>query len=171
MVDGIWPDGLLLDARLQYYGNDSDALDFELYGGTEANGFLAWRPDAGAPWQECEAYEWQPGSLANGSGLFRVLDLKQGQYAFAKGDVSSNLESNPMETEANIWPNPARNELHITAKSSAKSMQIWNASGQLVSAVRHAQGLSEWQVNVRDWARGTYFVQLDQSPGQALVIE
>ena len=58
-----------LDARLQYYGNDADALDYELYGGTEANGFLAWRPDASEPWQECESYEWQPGSLANAPPL------------------------------------------------------------------------------------------------------
>jgi hypothetical protein len=91
VVDGIWPEGTLLDARIQYYGNTPDGLDYELYGDTEANGFLAWRPDASSPWQECTAYEWQPGSLANGSGLFRVSDLKKGQYAFAKGDVSANI--------------------------------------------------------------------------------
>ena len=91
VVDGIWPEGTLLDARIQYTGNSADDLDHELYGNTEANGFLAWRPDASEPWQECTAYEWQPGSLANGSGLFRVFDLKKGQYAFAKGDVSAHI--------------------------------------------------------------------------------
>ena len=77
VVDGIWPEGTLLDARIQYYGNSPDGLDYELYGDTEANGFLAWRPDASSPWQECPAYEWQPGSLTNGAGLFRVSDLKE----------------------------------------------------------------------------------------------
>ena len=57
VVDGIWHEGTHLDARLQYYGNDADALDYELYGGTEANGFLAWRPDAVTRLTEMHASE------------------------------------------------------------------------------------------------------------------
>ena len=53
VVDGIWPEGLILDARIQYDGSDSDELDHDLYGMTEADAFLAWRSGAGeAAWRQ-----------------------------------------------------------------------------------------------------------------------
>ena len=46
-------------------------VDYELYGGTEANGFLAWRPMP-AGLARMRSYEWQPGSLANGVTFFHA---------------------------------------------------------------------------------------------------
>ena len=57
-VDGTWEDGiegtdaLTLDARFNYVGVDSDELDWDLFGNTEENGFLAWRPDSDSPWEQ-----------------------------------------------------------------------------------------------------------------------
>ena len=170
VVDGIWPEGLVLDARLQYYGNDPDMLDYELYGGTEANGFLAWRPDTGSPWQECEAYEWQPGSLANGAGLFRVLELKKGQYAFAKGDVSVGMETAASGVELNLWPNPASTELTVSANSGLDGLEVWNASGQHVIAARLPANTQQWTVDVSDWSAGTYFVRTGKGT-QSFIVE
>ena len=92
VVDGTWEDGQtdtpLLDARLNYVGNDDTDLDAGLYGDTEEGAFLAWRPRAGAPWVQYPDYDWQAGSLSNGSGVFKITKLRKGHYAFAKGDVS-----------------------------------------------------------------------------------
>ncbi|MFZ8836033.1 MAG: M1 family aminopeptidase [Flavobacteriales bacterium] len=161
VVDGIWPAGILLDARLQYYGNDANALDYELYGGTEADGFLAWRPHAGAPWQECESYEWQPGSLANGSGLFRVFDLKKGQYAFAKGDVSIGVEENQSIDAIQVWPSPASDELHVQSNRAIDQIQVWNGQGELVTHVRQSNGITQWSIDVNDWSAGAYIVRVN----------
>ena len=90
VVDGTWDDGAanapLLDARLNYVGNDVNDLDYDLYGETEEGGFLAWRPHAGAPWVQYPDYDLQAGSLSNGSGLFKISRLRKGHYAFAKGE-------------------------------------------------------------------------------------
>ena len=170
VVDGIWPDGTLLDARLQYYGNDADALDYELYGGTEANGFLAWRPNAGEPWQECPSYEWQPGSLSNGAGLFRVLDLKKGQYAFAKGDVSVGIEGALSDVEFALWPNPTADRITVQSEAPIQRLLVWNAAGQLVAAVRPPSGTTSWEFNAAEWGAGTYYVGVNDRAGEPIVV-
>lgn len=170
VVDGIWPEGTLLDARIQYYGNNSEGLDFELYGDTEANGFLAWRPDASAPWQECTAYEWQPGSLANGSGLFRVSNLKKGQYAFAKGDVSASIN----ETEAtalHLWPNPVSETLNLTCSRGVSAFQIFNGQGQCISNVQETGQANAWQIEVSSWAKGWYVLENVRGESQHFMVE
>jgi hypothetical protein len=170
VVDGIWPDGTLLDARIQYYGNSSEGLDYELYGDTEANGFLAWRPDASSPWQECTAYEWQPGSLANGSGLFRVSDLKKGQYAFAKGDVSASIaeaESHSLE----IWPNPVSETLNLTSSKGVAAFQIFNAQGQRLAHVQPKGQVNAWQVDVSSWTKGWYVLENDRGESLNFMVE
>ena len=54
-------------------GSDETGLDFDLYNGTEANAFLAWRPDSDSEWEQYPDYTWQPGSLVNGNGMFKVM--------------------------------------------------------------------------------------------------
>ncbi len=170
VVDGIWPDGTLLDARIQYYGNSSEGLDYELYGDTEANGFLAWRPDASSPWQECTAYEWQPGSLANGSGLFRVSDLKKGQYAFAKGDVSASIAETE-STSLEIWPNPVSETLNLTSSKGVVAFQIFNAQGQRLAHVQPKGQVNAWQVDVSSWTKGWYVLENDRGESLNFMVE
>ena len=170
VVDGIWPDGTLLDARIQYYGNSSEGLDYELYGDTEANGFLAWRPDASSPWQECTAYEWQPGSLANGSGLFRVSDLKKGQYAFAKGDVSASIAETE-STSLEIWPNPVSETLNLTSSKGVAAFQIFNAQGQRLAHVQPKGQVNAWQVDVSSWTKGWYVLENDRGESLNFMVD
>jgi aminopeptidase N len=170
VVDGIWPEGTLLDARIQYTGNSADDLDHELYGNTEANGFLAWRPDASEPWQECTAYEWQPGSLANGSGLFRVFDLKKGQYAFAKGDVSAHI-SEVEALEIAAWPNPTSSLLNITCKGGMSPFRVVNSLGQKMIDVSPTAQAESWQLDVSSWAKGWYVLENDRGDSLPFMVE
>ena len=170
VVDGIWPEGTLLDARIQYTGNSVDDLDHELYGNTEANGFLAWRSDASETWQECTAYEWQPGSLANGSGLFRVSDLKRGQYAFAKGDVSAHV--NEVEAlDITVWPNPASSLLNITCKGGISPFRVLNSLGQKMIDVSHTAHAESWQLDLNGWAKGWYVLENDAGDSLPFMVE
>ena len=99
----------LLDARLNYVGNDETDLDAGLFGDTEEGAFLRVAAARGAPWIQYPDYDWQAGSLANGSGVFKISKLRKGQYAFAKGDVSVALPevSAPSKPELCLMPNPA----------------------------------------------------------------
>lgn len=170
VVDGIWPEGTLLDARMQYFGNSPEGLDYELYGDTEANGFLAWRPDASSPWQECTAYEWQPGSLTNGSGLFRVSDLKKGQYAFAKGDVSAHVAEAEV-TPLSLWPNPTSETLNISSTAGIAAFQIFNAKGQQVANASNVNASNALKIDVSKWAKGWYVFESARGDSQRFMVE
>ena len=157
VVDGIWPEeGMVLDARLQYYGNDDTDLDFPLYGGTEEGAFLAWRPGAGEPWVEYPDYEWQGGSLTNGSGIFKILKLRKGQYAFAKGDVSVGIESTH-DQELAVFPNPASDVLQVPLEPGDETVVIFDGQGRKVGQ-RSARGELNVQWDVNGWEPGTYVV-------------
>jgi aminopeptidase N len=169
IVDGIWPNGILLDARLQYYGNNEEKLDFELLGDTEENGFLAWRPDAGSAWQECLDYEWQPGSLTNGSGLFRVLNLRKGQYAFAKGDVSADVPDMTLESDLILWPNPVSDALNLQLSEPAESIRITDASGRTVWRKQVAAKPGTLIIPVHQFDKGVYHMTLSSGKGRTFI--
>ncbi|MED5317815.1 MAG: T9SS type A sorting domain-containing protein, partial [Bacteroidota bacterium] len=171
VVDGTWEEGNdnapLLDARLNYVGNDDTDLDAGLYGDTEEGAFLAWRPRAGSTWIQYPDYDWQAGSLANGSGVFKISKLRKGQYAFAKGDVSVALPevSAPSKPELTVMHNPTRETLRWNLPglnpSETLVVDVFNASGQLVHSTPHADG----RMDVSTWPRGTYEVRFGTEGG------
>ena len=171
VVDGTWDDAAanapLLDARLNYVGNDVNDLDYDLYGDTEEGGFLAWRPHAGAPWVQYPDYDWQAGSLSNGSGLFKISKLRKGHYAFAKGDVSLGLaEVTSSELDLTLLPNPCSEVLRWEGLDrsfpEALSALVFNAAGQQVLDVAQANG----QLNVSTLPAGTYELRLVDGEGR-----
>ena len=174
MVDGTWddnsPSAPILDARLTYVGNGEDDLDFDLYGDTEEGGFLAWRPRAGAPWVQYPDYDWQAGSLANGTGVFKVSRLRKGQYAFAKGDVSVAVVE-PYQDEKGLmaFPNPSHSVVGLRAPGlwsleelAHCRMTVTNASGQL----HWSQKGWTQSLDVAQWARGTYTLEVVTPAGK-----
>ena len=168
-VGGIWPAGVLLDARLQYYGNNADQLDFELYGNTEENGFLAWRPDASAAWQECLDYEWQPGSLTNGAGLFRVLNLRQGQYAFAKGDVAADVSTLEPNQTLQLWPNPVQETLNLQLEQLVESVRVTDALGRTVYRMQLTENQKTLAIPVQRLEAGLYHIVLPTGTTQSFI--
>jgi hypothetical protein len=174
VVDGTWddnsPSAPILDARLTYVGNGEDDLDFDLYGDTEEGGFLAWRPRAGSPWVQYPDYDWQAGSLANGTGVFKVSRLRKGQYAFAKGDVSvAVLEASYEEEGVLAFPNPSHSVVGLRAPGLWSRdelehcrMTVTNASGQMHWSHR---GWTS-SLDVAQWAQGTYTLEVVTAAGK-----
>lgn len=154
---------------MQYYGNNAEQLDYELYGNSEADGFLAWRPDASAPWQECLDYEWQPGSLANGSGLFRVLNLRKGQYAFAKGDVSADVAGGSGDQAFSLWPNPVRDVVNVQLEKAVESIRMTDASGRTVWRKQLAADQRTLTISVQQFESGLYHLVLPTGETQTLI--
>ena len=167
-VDGIWPEeGLLLDARFTYRGGDEDELDFDLYGQTEEEAFLAWRETPADPWIEYPDYEIQMGSAFNGGGVFKVNRLRRGQYAFANGDVSVGIAA-PEAPEASVswvYPNPARDAVHVTWPEQAQSLSIQDASGSEVYSMDSRSPGSD-MLSVAAWPRGTFVLVWTDAQGE-----
>lgn len=167
-VDGTWEDGiegtdaLLLDARFTYVGNNSEGLDYDLYYGSEANGFLAWRPNSAAPWEQYPDYTWQSGSLSNGNGTFKVSNLRKGQYTFANGDISLNIDETPEASQFSIFPNPASSHIDLNWGSdvSVKAISIHDSAGRCVKRASVGEGSTSSRVNVVDLAAGNYVAAL-----------
>ena len=171
-VDGTWDDSAsdapILDGRLTYVGADSTDLDFDLFGASEEGAFLAWRPRAGDPWQQYPDYDWQAGSLTNGSGVFRLSRVRKGQYAFAKGNVALAVEE-PTAQDApqlQVMPNPVSDVLTWAWSSAAEvaSIQVSNALGQVVLE----EGANRREVNLQALPAGRYQLQLLNAAGQPL---
>ncbi len=168
VVDGTWedndPNAPLLDARLNYVGNDETDLDYGLFGNTEAGGFLAWRAQAGDPWVQYPDYEWQAGSLSNGSGLFKISRLRKGHYAFAKGDVTLGFEpiSNEPQASFSVSPNPATDVVSWVWEKEPEheaKLEVYDATGRLIEAVP----ASDRSMDVSSWPSGTYQLTLVDS--------
>ena len=172
VVDGTWDDGAanapLLDARFNYVGNDVNELDYDLYGETEEGGFLAWRPHAGAPWVQYPDYDWQAGSLSNGSGLFKISRLRKGHYAFAKGDVTLSVsQPSPLTTQLVLMPNPCAETLNwVFPRGSSNipfDVEIVDSKGVVVICEPNGSH----SIDVRSLLSGKYEFRLIDSKGIA----
>ena len=170
-VDGIWPDeGLLLDARFTYRGGDEDELDYDLYGQTEADAFLAWRASAADPWIEYPDYEIQMGSAFNGSGVFKISRLRRGQYAFANGDVSAGIgtpDSNLLASAGAVYPNPAQDEVRLVPPLEAAELQVVDGAGRQVLRRATWTGTAR-TLDVSGWKRGVYVMVWTRANGELL---
>ena len=163
VVDGSWEDdeidAPLLDAGLNYVGNSEEDLDFGLYGDTEEGAFLAWAR-APMPLDPIPDYDWTAGSLLNGAGVFKITKLRKGQYAFAKGDVSVDVQEweslNALDLVA--LPNPANDVVRWNWPSTSERItaEVFNTQGQCVMRVPHARGV----LRVDGLANGAYTLRL-----------
>ena len=171
-VDGTWDDSAsdapILDGRLTYVGADSTDLDFDLFGTSEEGAFLAWRARAGDPWQQYPDYDWQAGSMTNGSGVFRLSRVRKGQYAFAKGNVALAVEDGiePEAPELQVMPNPTSDVLTWAWSRAAEvaSIRVSNPLGQQVLEA----GGSRKELNLENLPAGRYQLQLLNGKGQPM---
>ena len=97
--------------------------------------------------------------------------MKKGQYAFAKGDVSVGLDSEPADALANVWPNPVVDQLTVRSNTEIHGLNVWNATGQLTASVRPPAGTTQWQFDASAWSAGAYVIGVNNQPGQAVVVK
>ncbi|MFM1931654.1 MAG: hypothetical protein RL226_957 [Bacteroidota bacterium] len=169
IIDGVWPDGLELDGRINYNGNDQTDLDYDLVGGTEANLMLVWRATSADPWINYPFYEWQPGTLTNGAGLFNLTKVLKGQYAFANGDVAAAV-AEEIAAVTTLFPNPTTSAVTVTWNDGllVSYVSLYDEAGRRM--LRHAvnQIGGSAQLEVSGLAAGAYIVELEGLNGQTL---
>ncbi len=172
IVDGLWPEGTRLNGRVTYDGDENE-LDVDLYGDSEADAILVYRPNAEAPWGLCPDVTLSLGVLTDGDGFMKIDTLRKGHYAFANGNVVIGVqEPTAVSGSLSVSPNPADDQLTVrgTIDGSATVLfDIFTTDGKLVQRSSGTiSGSFAKRMDVQDIAVGTYVLKVHDAKGMAL---
>ncbi|MBK8338885.1 MAG: hypothetical protein IPK99_02215 [Flavobacteriales bacterium] len=161
VVDGVWPPGTELNARLNYTALSADQLDYDLYYTTEQDAMLLYRPDASSPWSAFPYQTIMTGPLTNRTGYFLVDSLVKGHYAFGKGQFISGVADGTSRSAnaLRLYPVPAANTVTVEwgGAEDLVDLEVTSADGRVVW--RSGEGgpvRDRTVVPVSGWATGTY---------------
>lgn len=172
-VDGLWPEGTLLHAKVSYAGNLSTDLDNDLFGTTEDGALLVYRTDPSMPWEIYADQTLHANSLTNGVGTIDIDVLRRGQYAFAKGLGIAGIGSQEAdESHLKVFPVPATDRLTVRVGPASKGivrLDILGTDGRMVMrAVRSVDGNSEAALDISSLTSGSYVLQARSLSGADL---
>lgn len=172
-VDGIWPEGTLFEGRINYYGEEEYDLDYSLYSSTEADAVLVYRENSSMPWEVYADFTLTAGNLFSGTGNIKMDILRKGQYAFANGDPSVNLEEEVVDnSELLLFPVPADDQLTISMKTSTTGLvflDIYNIQGQLIQRSGiSVNGDFSKTIETKNLEAGNYLLKVRTLEGKSL---
>lgn len=170
-VDGLWPAGTALHAKVDYSGLAETALDHDLFGTTELGALLVYRPDPSATWQIYPDQTLHANSLTNGVGTIDINVLLKGQYAFAKGPGSVGVPETAQDAgQLKAWPVPAVDQLHVAGLPASARMVRFSVHAMdgtvAMQGYRSTAGDGTLQLQLNGLAAGTYVLQMHTPGGQ-----
>jgi hypothetical protein len=171
-VDGLWPEGTRLNARVTYEADETE-LDFDLYGDTEADAVLVYRSNAEAPWSLCPDVTLSLGNLTDGNGYMLIDTLRKGQYAFANGNVVIGVPQQWTDDASLIvLPNPANDRITVRCSIEGQAtllFDVFSTDGKLVQrSTGSMSGTSTKRIDVQDMTAGTYVLKVHDAGGEAI---
>lgn len=163
-VDGLWPAGTALHARLTYSALSPSSIDHDFLGSDETGVLVAYRADASLPWEVYTDQSVHTGIVTNGSGYLDIDVLRKGQYALAKGDVSVGVPSiGTAEDVLSLYPVPATDRLLVDAlKGHGSSMRIsiFDTDGRMVlRTLRSTEQDAPIALDISHLAPGSYVLE------------
>lgn len=171
-VDGIWPEGTALHARLNYNGTTEDKFDFDLYNISEGNAMLVYRAHGSDPWELAPDYTLEAGNTTNGSGFFTVDVLRKGQYAFANGNASIGLnEAGTPSHLFTVLPVPANDVVSVrgfTPEIGMVQADVFGPDGRLVMRTTMSGGAGERRLAISALEAGSYVLWMRDVHGVRL---
>ncbi|MBK9193691.1 MAG: hypothetical protein IPO17_01640 [Flavobacteriales bacterium] len=172
-VDGIWPAGTDLWARLYYDGNGVDDLDFPLYGATEADAILVYRATANDSWELYPDLVATIGNTTDGVGNFIMNNLRKGHYAFARGNAVIGVQEEAAPTGVlQVFPVPVSDMLTVRGNSTTPGTALFDvvdAAGRLVlRSTAAVSGGFAHSVDVSALAPGRYSLVARTANGERL---
>lgn len=173
VVDGLWPEGTVLEGRMYYLGENDAHLDQALIGGDETGMVLLHRPTANDVWSICPDQVITAGSLTNNNGLIKVTDLRKGQYTFGKAQTIIGVEERA-DTPFNmtLGPVPANTTITATGRFDGRAtlwFDVIGMDGRFVQRSTAAVG-GEFHkdIDVTTLAAGGYILRVTQDAGGRL---
>lgn len=172
-IDGIWPEGLLLEGRVYYDGSEEVDLDNDLYGATEAEAVLVYRATPADPWTIYTDYDLSAGNLFSATGNFQLNVLRKGQYAFANGDPAlATGDVADVQATVEAFPIPASDQFVLTGCVTGQSIltvELYDMDGKKVWLESFAvQGNYRQNLDIQELAAGTYALRLTDARGNVL---
>lgn len=151
-----------------YFNYDGRALggllDEDLVGITEDSLVLLHRSGAGDPWEIYPYYS--KNVIVNSTNAFGRMEfdhLMAGEYTLANIDPNL-IGTDELENSIAVYPNPTTDWLHIDLGAKDDySLQLVDAFGKIVWSKKADSDRVE--VNVADFAPGTYFLTVDDGSG------
>lgn len=173
IVDGDWPEGTDLEARIDYHGVDPYDLDFDLVGQNEADLMLVYRETSADEWINYPDYNLNAGSLTSGTGNIQIEPLRKGQYALANGDVSLTIPALDLAIEEiQLFPNPSTDQINIkmssrVTKKGQVELEIYDSSGKLCGGQILGAGQASDVItyNTSDLINGNYILLIKDKTG------
>ncbi|HQW40153.1 MAG: hypothetical protein KBA60_04630 [Flavobacteriales bacterium] len=124
-VDGLWPEGTVLGARLFYRGGNANEFDHDLFGTNESGAAVLYRATPQDPWALFDHQTLTAGSLTNGNGFITLDSLRKGQYTFGKYNTTVAISDGPdSEMMLTLAPVPASEYLHLLGRFDGQAT-LW----------------------------------------------
>lgn len=168
-VDGLWPEGTVLEGRMYYAGGEGE-FDEELVNGDETGMSMLYRATANEEWTVYPDQTVTAGNLTNGTGLIKLEPLRKGQYAFGKavGTIGvAEVGDRPFSLE--LMPNPASQNVVAQGELDGQATLWWDvigADGRLVQRTTTAtNGAFRHTLDVSGLAIGTYVLRIRDARG------
>lgn len=168
-VDGLWPEGTVLEGRL-FYAGQVGQFEADLVDGDETGMCILHRAAPNEPWTVFADQVVAPGSLTNGTGLITMNNLQKGQYAFGKiaGFIGIEDRSDvPFTLE--LMPVPATTDLVAQGHMEGLATLWWDVigtDGRLAQrTTTNTKGDYRHTIDVSSLAAGGYVLRVQDALG------
>jgi len=170
IVDGLWPAGTELHARVTYSALSASSLDHEMLGSNESGVLLLHRAGPTAAWEVYPDQTVSAGVLTDGSGYIQIEVLRKGEYALGKGAYLAGISDHPMqEGSLAIHPVPASDHIMVQGPSTLQGpvrFTVVNMKGEVVLTMHRPVWAQEAvRFAIGDLSAGSYVLRAQAGPG------
>lgn len=167
-VSGLMSEGIDLVGRISFHGFSESQLDYNLFGDTEVNAGLAYRPGPGEPWSVYPYYTPQLGS-DNGNGTIKIDSLLMGEFAFANVEQTVGIsEFGLEESHFEVYPNPSSERVFIKTDMTGRyDISLIDSEGRIVAqenAIIDRAG--NYSLEIDALSAGTYALHVTSENGR-----
>ncbi|MCX6199452.1 MAG: M1 family aminopeptidase [Bacteroidetes bacterium] len=180
-VDGIFNAGFKTDGQISFNGTDS--LDAAFFINNEDSLVVMYRASSAIEWAFADSFAINTqGSSTNKTGYATIYNLKKGQYCFAIWN-SSVPDSTTAETDCvfssvdeieeqnnfELFPNPTSESLNLSFyKNIFSRAEVYDLAGRKLWEQKIAVEQNSLQLNLKNFAEGTYIVTLFENDGRRM---
>ena len=181
-LDGIFPEGTLINGEVHFDGNDQNNpydLDKDLTEGSEDSMVILYRPGAGSSWEIWENSQLVTLGKTDKTGSISILEMKKGEYALGvresgytdslKSEIPDHCDEVYLGLKAqympkairilSVYPNPANDSITIEGTQGMETLIITDMQGKVILSQK-LPGWEEYKFSVKSLAEGSYVITI-----------
>lgn len=158
---------------LDYDGSEPEGIfstgyvDTDLIKTTEDSLFLVYRPNGDSHWQLITNFRKVMGSKFDRKGKIFLEKPMNGDYALAiqSQELLSKSVQKKLSSNFKFYPNPSGDEITIEFDDVVTNhvLEITNLKGELIDSIDLTQKEKKFELSVREWANGIYFIGISNN--------